>query len=215
MIGFSGSPWTLATYMIEGGSSKNFRKAKGLMYEQARHMHFLLDKLAVTVAAYLNAQIEAGADAIMLFDTWGGALTTEDYYEYSLGYAKQVKALLKTERDGRKIPTILFTKGGGQWLEAMADSGYDALGLDWQTDIAQARARVGNKVALQGNMDPVTLYANPEFIRAKVKTILEKYGHGSGHVFNLGHGILPDINPDHVKAMVDAVNEFSPMYHRT
>lgn len=215
LLGFSGSPWTLATYMIEGGSSKTFQKAKSLMYDQPAQMHKLLDKLALSVAAYLNAQIAAGADAVMLFDTWGGALTTEDYSEFSLAYAKQVRNMLKTERDGQQIPTILFTKGGGQWLEMMSDTGYDALGLDWQTDIKQARERVGHQVALQGNMDPVTLYAQPEFIQTKVKTILEKYGQGSGHIFNLGHGILPDINPEHVKAMVDAVHLYSPTYHNS
>ncbi len=215
LIGFSGSPWTLATYMVEGGSSKSFQKVKGMMYEQPRLMHMMLDKLAQSVAAYLNAQIEAGAQAVMLFDTWGGMLTTEDYLEFSLYYAKQVRAQLKTNVDGQQIPTILFTKGGGLWLEAMADSGYDALGLDWQTDIGLARTRVGDKVALQGNMDPVALYANPEVISEKVKTILHKYGSGSGHVFNLGHGILPDMNPDHVKAMVDAVHEHSRAYHQT
>jgi uroporphyrinogen decarboxylase len=214
LIGFSGSPWTLATYMVEGGSSKSFQKVKGMMYEQPKLMHVMLDKLAQSVAAYLNAQIEAGAQAVMLFDTWGGMLTSEDYAEFSLYYAKQVRALLKTTIDGQQIPTILFTKGGGLWLEAMADSGYDALGLDWQTDIQQARARVGHQVALQGNMDPVALYANPEVITEKVKTILHKYGSGSGHVFNLGHGILPDMNPDHVKAMVDAVHEHSRVYHQ-
>jgi len=214
LIGFSGSPWTLATYMVEGGSSKSFQKVKSMMYEQPKLMHVMLDKLAQSVAAYLNAQIEAGAQAVMLFDTWGGMLTTEDYIEFSLYYAKQVRALLKTTVDGQQIPTILFTKGGGLWLEAMADSGYDALGLDWQTDMQQARARVGHQVALQGNMDPVALYASPEVITEKVKTILHKYGSGSGHVFNLGHGILPDMNPDHVKAMVDAVHEHSRVYHQ-
>ncbi|MDI1277174.1 uroporphyrinogen decarboxylase [Methylobacter sp.] len=214
LIGFSGSPWTLATYMVEGGSSKSFQKVKSMMYEQPKLMHVMLDKLAQSVAAYLNAQIEAGAQAVMLFDTWGGMLTTEDYVEFSLYYAKQVRALLKTTVDGQQIPTILFTKGGGLWLEAMADSGYDALGLDWQTDMQQARARVGHQVALQGNMDPVALYASPEVITEKVKTILHKYGSGSGHVFNLGHGILPDMNPDHVKAMVDAVHEHSRVYHQ-
>jgi uroporphyrinogen decarboxylase len=213
LIGFSGSPWTLATYMVEGGSSKSFQKVKSLMYEQPAVMHLLLDKLAQAVAAYLNAQIEAGAQAVMLFDTWGGMLSSEDYAEFSLRYAKQVRALLKTEQDGQIIPTILFTKGGGLWLETMTDAGYDALGLDWQTDIGQARARVGAKVALQGNMDPIALYAQPDIIKEKVKTILSKYGSGSGHVFNLGHGILPDINPDHVKAMVDAVHEYSPAFH--
>ncbi|TRX01920.1 uroporphyrinogen decarboxylase [Candidatus Methylobacter oryzae] len=213
LIGFSGSPWTLATYMVEGGGSKSFQKVKSMMYEQPKLMHAMLDKLAQSVASYLNAQIEAGAQAVMLFDTWGGMLATEDYTEFSLYYAKQVRALLKTNVDGQQIPTILFTKGGGLWLEAMADSGYDALGLDWQTDIQQARARVGHQVSLQGNMDPVALYANPEVIAGKVKSILGKYGSGSGHVFNLGHGILPDMNPDHVKAMVDAVHEHSRAYH--
>ncbi len=215
LIGFSGSPWTLATYMVEGGSSKSFQKVKALMYEQPKLMHSMLDKLAQSVAAYLNAQISAGAQAVMLFDTWGGILTSEDYLEFSLYYSKQVRSLLKTEpAGGQQIPTILFTKGGGQWLEAMADAGYDALGLDWQTDIQQARARVGDQVAFQGNMDPVALYARPDIIREKVKSILQKYGSGSGHVFNLGHGILPDVNPEHVKAMVDAVHEFSPLYHK-
>jgi uroporphyrinogen decarboxylase len=213
LIGFSGSPWTLATYMVEGGSSKSFQKIKSLMFNEPMLLHVMLDKLAQAVAAYLNAQIEAGAQAVMVFDTWGGMLTTEDYLEFSLYYAKQVRALLRNDVDGQKIPTILFTKGGGQWLEAMAAAGYDALGLDWQTDIVQARSRVGDHVALQGNMDPVALYAQPEVITEKVKAILHGYGSGSGHVFNLGHGILPDINPDHVKAMVDAVHQYSPAYH--
>ena len=214
LIGFSGSPWTLATYMVEGASSKNFAKVKGLMYEQPKLMHKMLDKIAQSVASYLNAQIAAGAQTVMLFDTWGGALGTEEYLEFSLYYAKQVRSLLNTNHEGQQIPTVLFSKGGGQWLEAMADTGYDALGLDWQTDIQIARARVGEQVALQGNMDPVMLYANPEVIRAKVGSILEKYGSGSGHVFNLGHGILPDMNPDHVKVMVDSVHELSAQYHK-
>ena len=213
LIGFSGSPWTLATYMVEGGSSKSFHKVKGLMFEQPKLIHQLLDKLAQSVASYLNAQIAAGAQAVMLFDTWGGVLSTEDYQEFSLYYAKQVRSLLNTQVDGQQIPTILFSKGGGQWLETMTDAGYDALGLDWQTNISNARFRVGDKVALQGNLDPIALYASPEVITEKVKTILQAYGNGSGHVFNLGHGILPDINPDHVKAMVDAVHQFSPAYH--
>jgi uroporphyrinogen decarboxylase len=213
LIGFSGSPWTLATYMVEGSSSKNFQRVKGLMFEQPNLMHTLLNKLALSVASYLNAQIAAGAQAVMLFDTWGGVLSTEDYRDFSLAYAKQVRSLLNTHVDGQQIPTILFSKGGGQWLEAMTETGYDALGLDWQTDIANARARVGDKVALQGNLDPVALYASPDVIQEKVKTILQRYGQGSGHVFNLGHGILPDINPEHVKAMVDAVHHYSPAYH--
>ena len=213
LIGFSGSPWTLATYMVEGRSSKSFQKVKGMMFEQPALMHQMLDKLAQSVAAYLNAQIAAGADAVMLFDTWGGMLSHDDYLEFSLRYARQVRELLNLDRDGQRIPTILFTKGGGLWLEAMAETGYDALGLDWQTDIGQARARVGDRVALQGNMDPITLYAKPEVIRDKVAGILRRYGQGSGHVFNLGHGILPDINPEHVGAMVEAVRELSPRYH--
>ncbi len=214
LIGFSGSPWTLATYMVEGGSSKSFQNVKGMMYQNPVLMHQMLDKLAQSVASYLNAQIAAGAQAVMVFDTWGGVLSTEDYQAFSLNYAKQVRSLLNTNVDGEEIPTIFFTKGGGLWLEDMADAGYSALGLDWQTDIAKARARVGGQVALQGNMDPIALYAEPEQIRQKVASILQKYGSGPGHVFNLGHGILPDVNPEHVKAMVDAVHEFSPQYHQ-
>ncbi len=214
LIGFSGSPWTLATYMVEGASSKNFAKVKALMYNDPALMHKLLDTLAQSVAAYLNAQIAAGAQAVMLFDTWGGMLSSEDYNEFSLRYAKQVRDLLTLENEGRRVPNILFTKGGGLWLEEMATTGYDALGLDWQTDIQHARTRVGDKVALQGNLDPLALYANPDVITEKVKTILQKYGNGSGHVFNLGHGILPDINPEHVKAMVDSVHTFSGEYHK-
>jgi uroporphyrinogen decarboxylase len=213
LIGFSGSPWTLATYMVEGGSSKSFQKVKALMYEQPLLMHELLDKLATSVAAYLNAQISAGAQAVMLFDTWGGMLTTEDYQEFSLNYARKVREQLNTQHGDQQIPTVLFTKGGGQWLEIMTTAGYDALGLDWQTDIARARKRVGELVALQGNMDPVVLYAKPEVVRAKVESVLSGFGNGSGHIFNLGHGIMPDINPEHVRAMVDAVHEFSPQYH--
>ncbi len=208
LIGFSGSPWTLATYMVEGGSSKSFRQVKGLMYEQPKLMHGLLAKLAQSVALYLNAQIRAGAQAVMVFDTWGGMLNSEDYLEFSLSYARQVKDQLISAMNGQKIPSILFTKGGGQWLEAMADTGYEALGLDWQTDVGLARARVGAKVALQGNMDPIALYAPPHVIQEKVTAILDKYGTGSGHVFNLGHGILPDVDPEHVKVMVDAVHDY-------
>ncbi len=176
LIGFSGSPWTLATYMVEGGSSKNFAKVKALMYNDPALMHKLLDTLAQSVAAYLNAQIAAGAQAVMLFDTWGGMLSSEDYNEFSLRYAKQVRDLLTLENEGRRVPNILFTKGGGLWLEEMATTGYDALGLDWQTDIQHARTRVGDKVALQGNLDPLALYSNPDVITEKVKTILHKYG---------------------------------------
>lgn len=213
LIGFAGSPWTLACYMVEGASSRDFAKVKGLMYDQPMLMHRLLDVLAQAVAAYLNAQIAAGAQAIMLFDTWGGVLSAEDYREFSLSYASWVREALSQEADGRRVPTILFTKGGGQWLSSMADSGYDALGVDWTTPLSVARSLVGDRVALQGNLDPVALYASPETIRAKVKAILEQFGHGSGHVFNLGHGILPDVAPAHAVTMIEAVHEFSPVFH--
>ncbi|QSA96194.1 uroporphyrinogen decarboxylase [Methylococcus sp. EFPC2] len=211
LIGFSGSPWTLATYMVEGQSSREFRKVKALAYDQPALLHQLLGVLADAVAAYLNAQIEAGVDAIMLFDTWGGSLTTGQYAEFSLAYARRV--LEQLDRGGRTVPAVLFTKGGGLWLEAMAETGYDALGLDWQTPIGEARRRVGDKVALQGNLDPVALYASPESIRAEVGKILAEFGRGSGHVFNLGHGVHPDIDPEHVGAMIKAVHELSPVYH--
>ena len=213
LIGFSGSPWTLATYMVEGGSTKNFALAKGMMFDRPEQMHALLDKLAQAVTLYLNAQIAAGAQAVMIFDTWGGTLTPDDYREFSLAYMQRIVEGLTREAEGRKVPVILFTKGGGQWLEAMADTGCDALGLDWTTDIGDARQRVGHKVALQGNMDPCTLYASPRAIRRSVAKILESYGKGSGHVFNLGHGIHPTIDPEHAAAMIEAVHELSKPYH--
>jgi len=213
LIGFSGSPWTLATYMIEGGSTKNFALSKGMMFDQPEVMHALLDKLAESVTSYLNAQIAAGAQAVQIFDTWGGMLTPRDYKAFSLDYMQRIVEGLTREADGRKVPVILFTKGGGQWLEMMADTGADALGLDWTIDIGEARARVGNRVALQGNLDPSTLYASPETIRRSVAEILESYGKGSGHVFNLGHGIHPEIPPEHAGAFVEAVHELSKPYH--
>jgi uroporphyrinogen decarboxylase len=214
LIGFAGSPWTLACYMVEGGGSRDFAKVKSMLYGEPAAMHALLDKLARAVALYLNAQIAAGAQAVMLFDTWGGVLTTEDYREFSLRYAAQVRAELTREGGGRRVPAVLFTKGGGLWLEAMAEAGFDALGLDWTCDIGRARARVGDKVALQGNLDPIALYAPPEVIRQRVQAILERFGPGSGHVFNLGHGILPDVPPEHAGAMIAAVHEFSPAMHQ-
>ncbi|MBU2886629.1 uroporphyrinogen decarboxylase [Gilvimarinus agarilyticus] len=209
LIGFSGSPWTLATYMIEGGSSKDFRRAKQMMYNTPELMHQLLDTLAESVIVYLNAQIEAGAQAVQIFDTWGGALSHVAYQEFSLHYMNKIVAGLIREREGRRVPVILFTKGGGQWLESMADTGADALGLDWTTDMSQARARVGDRVALQGNMDPTILYASPERIREEVKRILGSFGPGPGHVFNLGHGITPEVDPEHAGAFIRAVHEFS------
>ncbi|MDT8406459.1 MAG: uroporphyrinogen decarboxylase [Methylococcales bacterium] len=214
LIGFSGSPWTLATYMVEGGASKNFRQIKGLMYEQPETLHVLLDKLSKAVALYLNAQIAAGAQAVMIFDTWGGVLTGEDYQTFSLAYARRIRESLTAQDNKQKVPCIFYTKGGGQWLEPMAEAGFDALGLDWQADMGDARRRVGDRVALQGNLDPLALYAPPAVIASKVAEILEKFGRGSGHVFNLGHGVLPDVNPEHVGAMIEAVHELSPRYHQ-
>lgn len=214
LIGFSGSPWTLATYMVEGGSSKTFSKIKAMMYDEPKTLHHILDVLADSVIAYLNAQIEAGAQAVQVFDTWGGVLTPRDYQEFSLRYMQKIVDGLKRENEGRTVPVILFTKGGGQWLESMAATGCDALGLDWTTDIDEARARVGDKVAIQGNMDPSMLYASPERIRQEVAYILEKFGKGSGHVFNLGHGIHPEVKPEHAEAFIKAVVELSPQYHQ-
>jgi len=213
LIGFSGSPWTLATYMIEGGGSKDFRRAKSFMYNHPEAMHLLLDKLADSVTDYLNAQIAAGAQAVQIFDTWGGILTPTAYEQFSLRYMSKIVSGLTRESEGRPVPVILFTKNGGQWLEVMAQSGCNALGLDWTTDIGQARQRVGSQVALQGNMDPSILYAEPAAIRAEVERILAAFGSGEGHVFNLGHGITPEVNPEHVAAFVDAVHEFSAQYH--
>jgi uroporphyrinogen decarboxylase len=214
LIGFSGSPWTLACYMVEGGSSKDFAKVKGMLFDAPEQMHALLDVLAKSVIAYLNAQIEAGAQAIMLFDTWGGALSPANYKEFSLRYMEQIVAGLTREAEGSRVPVTMFTKGGGQHLEAMAATGVDALGLDWTTDIAQARRRVGDKVALQGNMDPCVLYASAERVEQEAKQILNDFGSGTGHVFNLGHGIHPTVNPDNMTALVEAVHRESEQYHR-
>ncbi|WFL67742.1 uroporphyrinogen decarboxylase [Pantoea sp. X85] len=214
LIGFSGSPWTLATYMVEGGSSKAFTKIKKMMYAEPQTLHKLLDKLADSVILYLNAQIKAGAQSIMVFDTWGGVLTGRDYREFSLYYMHKIVDSVLHENEGRRVPITLFTKGGGQWLEAIAATGCDALGLDWTTDIAEARRRVGDKVALQGNMDPSMLYAPPARIEQEVAGILEGFGTGEGHVFNLGHGIHPDVPPEHAGAFVEAVHRLSRPYHQ-
>jgi uroporphyrinogen decarboxylase len=214
LIGFAGSPWTLATYMVEGGGSKEFALIKGMLYDRPELLHQLLAVLADSVAAYLNAQIAAGAQAVMIFDTWGGALTPQGYREFSLAYMERIVAQLSREAEGRRVPVTLFTKGGGAWLEAMADTGCDALGLDWTIGIDEARRRVGDRVALQGNLDPAVLYADPQRIRAAAGTVLEAYGPGSGHVFNLGHGIHQHIDPEHVAALVASVHELSAPYHR-
>tara|TARA_R110002073_G_scaffold11861_1_gene53304 strand:- start:81533 stop:82582 length:1050 start_codon:yes stop_codon:yes gene_type:complete len=207
LIGFSGSPWTLATYMVEGGSSKDFRRLKAMIYDQPEIAHQLLDKLAQTVTAYLNAQILSGAQAVQIFDTWGGALSASAYEEFSLSYMRQIVSGLIREHEGRKVPVILFTKNGGLWLEQMADTGCDALGLDWTINIGDARRRVGDRVALQGNMDPAVLYASPQTIRKEVKKILTDFGDHPGHIFNLGHGITPEVDPEHAKAFIEAVVE--------
>ena len=213
LIGFSGSPWTLATYMVEGGSSKTFSKIKGLLFEDPKAAHQLLSVLADSVASYLNAQIAAGAQAVMIFDSWGGALSDAHYKEFSLAYMQKIVDQLTREVDGEKIPVTLFTKGGGLWLKDIAATGCDALGLDWTIDIGVAREQVGDIVALQGNMDPAAMGASPEVIKAEAARILASYGHGSGHVFNLGHGITPNIDPENVKALVDFVHEESAQYH--
>ncbi len=213
LIGFSGSPWTLATYMIEGGSTKNFAKSKGMMFEDPGLLHDLLAKLAESVTSYLNAQIAAGAQAVMIFDTWGGVLSPRDYEAFSLSYMERIIEGLTRENDGRRVPIIMFTKNGGQWLSRMAESGADALGVDWTTELADARVQVRDKVALQGNMDPCALYASPERIREEVAHVLSSYGHGPGHVFNLGHGIHPEIDPEHAGVFIDAVHELSKPYH--
>ncbi|MFC0309444.1 uroporphyrinogen decarboxylase [Gallibacterium trehalosifermentans] len=214
LIGFSGSPWTLATYMVEGGSSKSFSKIKKMLYAEPQLLHLLLDKLADSVILYLNAQIKAGAQAVMVFDTWGGVLGHQEYREFSLRYMEKIVAGLIREAEGRKVPVTLFTKGGGLWLEAIAATGCDAIGLDWTIDIAEAKRRVGDRVALQGNMDPSVLYAPAERIEQEVKTILAGYGEGYGHVFNLGHGIHQDVPVESPKVFVDAIHRYSKSYKK-
>jgi uroporphyrinogen decarboxylase len=212
LIGFSGSPWTLACYMVEGGGSKEFHTIKKMLYNRPDLMHHILAINAKAVAQYLNAQIDAGAQAVMIFDSWGGALADGAYQEFSLKYMQLVVSQLQREKDGVRIPAVVFTKGGGLWLEQIADIGADAVGLDWTVDLKRARALVGNKVALQGNLDPAILFASPEQIRAEVERTLSAYGTpsaGSGHVFNLGHGISQFTPPESVSAMVEAVHSFS------
>lgn len=213
LIGFSGSPWTLATYMVEGGSSKDFRGIKRMLYQQPEVLHALLDKLAISVTTYLNEQIRNGAQAVQIFDTWGGVLSTPNYQAFSLHYMKKIIAGLIKESEGRKVPCIVFTKNGGLWLEAIAEAGSDCVGLDWTIEIDQARARIGDKVSLQGNMDPSVLYGSRECIRAEVERILAGFGEGNGHVFNLGHGIALDVDPDNAKIFIDAVHELSARFH--
>jgi len=209
LIGFSGSPWTLATYMIEGGSAKSFARSKGMMFDRPELMHELLAKVSNAVVAYLNAQVARGAQALMIFDTWGGVLTPRDYQEFSLAYMSRIVTSLTREADGRPVPVVLFTKGGGQWLDRMAGTGCDAVGVDWTVDLVDARRLVQDEVALQGNLDPCILYASPERIRREVEGVLASYGAGPGHVFNLGHGIHPDTEPEHAAVLVEAVHDLS------
>jgi uroporphyrinogen decarboxylase len=213
LIGFSGSPWTLATYMIEGGSSKTFSKAKKLIYQDPKLAHQLLEKLAATVTDYLNAQIDSGAQAVQIFDTWGGALSAQAYKDFSLRYMAQIVSGLKRENEGRRVPVILFSKGCNTQLEAQADTGCDALGVDWTISLQQARKLVGSRVALQGNLDPSVLLAQKKVIRREVSDTLNSFGQGNGHVFNLGHGITPDVDPDNLTALISAVRELSPGFH--
>jgi len=213
LIGFSGSPWTLATYMVEGGSSRNFGRVKALLYEQPRLAHELLEKLAVSVTDYLNAQIAHGAQAIQVFDSWGGALAFDEFREFSLRYLDRIVSGLQRTSEGRQVPVILFAKGCNGHLEALADTTADALGLDWTITLDEARTRVGDRVALQGNLDPAILLASGDAIRAQVGRVLASFGAGPGHVFNLGHGITPDVDPGRLAALVKAVSELSPAYH--
>lgn len=212
LIGFSGSPWTLACYMVEGGGSDDYRTVKTLLYTRPDLMHRILAVNAEAVAQYLAAQIDAGAQAVMIFDSWGGVLADGAFQEFSLAYSQRVIAALKARADAADVPVILFTKGGGQWIEAMADTGADALGLDWTTNLGGARARVGHRVALQGNLDPTVLFAPPQAIAAEACRLLDSFGPpapGFGHVFNLGHGISQFTPPEHVTALVEAVHSHS------
>lgn len=211
LIGFSGSPWTLACYMVEGRSSPDFKRMMTLIGSEPDVAALLLDKLALSVSAYLSEQVRAGVNALMIFDTWGGLLSTPDYQRFSLYYMRAIVEDLKQKHP--HIPIILFTKGGGQWLQEMAETSCDALGLDWTCDLGLARKQVGMNVALQGNLEPAILLSDEKTIQAQVQKVLASYGQGSGHIFNLGHGITPDVPPEHVKIMVDAVHEFSPAFH--
>jgi uroporphyrinogen decarboxylase len=209
LIGFAGSPWTLATYMVEGASSKDYAHTKRLIYGEPQLAHQLLDVTTRAVIDYLNAQIAAGVDAIMVFDSWGGALGSRAYEEFSLAYMRRIVDGLHRVQEDREVPVILFTKGGGQWSESIAATGCDGIGLDWTASLGDVRKRVGENVTLQGNMDPLALYAGEDQVRTEVRAVLNDFGEPGRHIFNLGHGIVPDINPDNVKVMVDAVHEYS------
>lgn len=209
LIGFSGSPWTLACYMVEGRGSADYLQIKTMLYQRPDLLHHILEVNAQAVTDYLNAQIEAGAQAVMIFDSWGGVLSHSAYREFSLEYMQRIVAGLIRERDGRKVPCVIYTKGGGMWLESIANSGCDAVGLDWTVDIGEARQRVGNRVALQGNLDPAVLLSSADVIEREVAKILHSYGEGSGHVFNLGHGITQHTPVENAAVMVEAVHRLS------
>ncbi|MDE1942093.1 MAG: uroporphyrinogen decarboxylase [Betaproteobacteria bacterium] len=209
LIGFSGSPFTLACYMVEGGGSDDFRHIKGMLYRRPDLLHRILEVTTEAVILYLNAQIEAGAQAVMVFDTWGGTLTSSAYQEFSLAYLSRIAAALTRHAEGRRVPSIVFTKGGSLWLESIAGAGFDAVGLDWTIDIGQARRRIGDRVALQGNMDPSVLFGTPEVIQREVAQVLDSFGPGPGHVFNLGHGISRFTDPENVAVLVEAVHSLS------
>lgn len=213
LIGFSGSPFTLACYMVEGRSSSDFATVKSMLYRRPELLHHILATNAAAVTAYLNAQIEAGAQAVMIFDTWGGVLSHSAFHEFSLAYTARVIDGLKRERDAVRVPNIVFTKGGGSWLASIAGTGCDAVGVDWTVDIGAARALIGARVGLQGNLDPAVLLSSPEIVRREANAILASYGHGNGHVFNLGHGISQHTPPENVTALIDAVRGASGRYH--
>ncbi len=217
LIGFSGSPWTLASYMVEGRGSKEFHLVKGLMFEDSRAMHQLLQKVTEAVIDYLIAQAAAGAQSLMVFDTWGGMLSTANYQTFSLQYMSQIVAALKSHKHSCDVPVVLFTKGGGQWLESMADTGCDGLGLDWTVDLASAKQRVGDRVVLQGNMDPVVMNTGPDQVRDQALSVLAAYDHhgehDKGHVFNLGHGIQPHAKPDNMQVLVETIKSHSGSFH--
>jgi len=213
LIGFSGSPWTLATYMVEGGSSKSFSKIKNMIYAEPQTAHQLLDKLADAVTDYLNAQIESGVQAIQIFDTWGGVLAPKMFKEFSIHYLEKVVSGLHRSYDGQRIPVVLFCKGCNSHLEALADTGCDGLGVDWTISLGEARRRVGDRVALQGNLDPAIMLTSPQTIEQQVKMALESFGKGSGHVFNLGHGVTPEVDPENMLVLAQSVKQYSPSWH--
>jgi len=213
LIGFAGSPYTLACYMVEGGASEDWRTVKVMLYRRPDLLHRLLDTNSRAVSALLNAQIEAGAQIAMIFDTWGGSLPAAAYREFSLAYIERVLSQLNRGEGGARVPVIVFTKGGAPWLEQIAATGCDCVGLDWSPDLGEARRRIGGRVALQGNLDPMVLLASPESVRRETEKVLESYGSGAGHVFNLGHGVPQLAQPENVAALVAAVHELSPKFH--